>query len=181
MTKIFILLVFLVVVSGVVFINQNEYRPQNTEEYEIGTEERETGQNTTDDTVEEPEKDRILDLSGRNLSRAPDYIFNLTNLQTLDLSNNNLEGALQAEIRYLQELQVLNLSNNNFTGVPAEIGQLKKLQELNLSNNQLTGLPYELGNLSNLKVLDLSGNSYSQQDLNSIKNSLPDTVVIKTD
>lgn len=123
----------------------------------------------------------ILDLSNQNLSKAPEYIFDKTNAEELDLSNNNIEGSLQAEIRHLQNLKVLNLSNNKFSGVPAEVGQLSKLEILNLSNNKITGLPYELGNLSNIKMLDLTGNNYSKQDLTIIKDKLPKTTIIKVD
>ena len=123
----------------------------------------------------------VLDLSGQELKKIPDYVFNKTDIQKLDLSNNNLGGSLQAEVRQLQNLKVLNLSNNHFAGVPAEIGQLKNLEELNLSNNQITGLPYELGKLSNLKVLDLRGNDYSKADLEIIKKTLPSTTAVLTD
>lgn len=123
----------------------------------------------------------VLDLSGQELKRIPDYVFDKTDIQRLDLSNNNLGGSLQAEVRQLKNLKVLNLSNNHFAGVPAEIGQLKNLEELNLSNNQITGLPYELGNLSKLKVLDLRGNDYSQADLEIIKKTLPATTKVLTD
>jgi len=91
---------------------------------------------------------QTLDLSGSGLTSTPEYIFSRTTITQLDLSNNELEGSLPAEVRQLANLKMLDLSNNNFTGVPAEIGQLQKLEVLNLSNNQLTGLPYELGNLS---------------------------------
>jgi len=123
----------------------------------------------------------VLDLSGQELKKIPDYVFTKTDIQKLDLSNNNLGGSLQAEVRQLQNLKTLNLSNNHFAGVPAEIGQLKKLEELNLSNNQITGLPYELGNLSNLKVLNVRGNDYSKADLEIIKKTLPSTTEILTD
>lgn len=123
----------------------------------------------------------VLDLSGQELKRIPDYVFNKTDIQRLNLSDNNLGGSLQAEVRQLQNLKALDLSNNHFAGVPAEIGQLKNLEELNLSNNQITGLPYELGNLSKLKVLDLRGNKYSQADLEIIKKTLPTTTKVLTD
>lgn len=123
----------------------------------------------------------VLDLSGQGLSKAPTYIFDRDDLEELNLSNNNLTGALQAEVRHLINLKVLNLSNNQFTGVPAEIGQLKNLEILDLSNNNLTGLPYELGNLSNLKVLNLKGNNYSVSDLNIIKANLSSGVIIQVD
>ncbi len=121
----------------------------------------------------------VLDLSGQGLTKAPNYIFARTDIEELNLSNNALDGALQAEVRHLQNLRVLNLSNNTFTGVPAEIGQLKNLEVLDLSNNKLTGLPYELGNLSKLKLLDISGNAYSEADLAKIRASLPASTVIK--
>ncbi len=146
------------------------------------------GRPTTENTKSKEEsiiptdttKGAALDLSGQNLTKAPEYIFTQVTLVVLDLSDNKLSGALQAEIRHLQNLKALDLSHNNFTGVPAEIGQLKNLETLNLSNNQLTGLPYELGNLSRLKLLDLSGNAYSEADLSKIRENLPSSTIIKT-
>lgn len=125
-------------------------------------------------------KGETLDLSNQGLKKAPSYIFDRTNIESLDLSSNQLEGALQAEIRHLSNLKVLDLSDNKFTGVPAEVGQLKNLEVLDLSNNLLTGLPYELGNLSKLKLLDISGNKYSEADLNVIRKSLPSFTIVKT-
>ncbi len=119
-----------------------------------------------------------LDLSNQGLKSVPSYVFSETNLQELNVSNNQLTGAIQAEIRQLTKLKVLNASNNLMTGVPAEIGQLTNLEVLDLSNNKLTGLPNELGNLQNLKTLNLSGNQYSVQDLNGIRSKLPSTVNI---
>ena len=124
---------------------------------------------------------KSLDLSGKNLTKIPDNIFSQTDIQILDVSNNKLTGAIQAEIRQLANLRILNASNNLMTGVPAEIGSLQKLEILDLSNNRLTGLPYELRNLKNLKLLDLSQNQYSQQDLDNIKSKLPATTQVIAD
>ena len=140
-----------------------------------------TSQINTNDNEPELRSTEVLDLSGQGLTKTPGYVFDRTDIQKLDLSNNNLDGSLQAEVRHLQNLKVLDLSNNQFTGVPAEIGQLKNLEMLNLSNNQLTGLPYELGNLANLKVLDLRGNNYATADLEMIKKNLPSTIKVLTD
>ncbi len=82
----------------------------------------------------------------------------MTDLISLDLPHNSLEGALQSEVGHLENLEILNLSNN-----------------------LLMVLSYELGNLSNLKLLDVSGNSYSEADLNRIRSSLPTSAVIKTE
>lgn len=126
------------------------------------------------------ENNNKLNLSGQKLDKIPENIFNQTSLIELNVSNNELTGSIQAEIRKLENLEILNASNNKMTGVPAEIGQLKNLQVLDLSNNQLTGLPNELGNLRNLRTLNISGNNYSEYDLNGIIKNLPsDTNIIK--
>ncbi len=124
---------------------------------------------------------RTLDMSGGGLTKVPGSVFEQSDLETLNVSNNNLSGSLQAEVRFLVNLRTLDLSDNNFTGVPAEVGQLSKLEVLDLSNNPLSGLPYEIGNLKNLKVLDLRGTNYAPQDLEVIRKGLPNSVDIKVD
>jgi len=128
--------------------------------------------------VQKPQTNKKLDLSNRNLQKIPEYVFNQKGLEELNVSGNQLTGAIQTEIRQLQNLKILNASNNQMTGVPAEIGQLQNLQVLDLSNNQLTGLPYELGNLQNLKILNISGNNYSKLDLSIIQEKLPKSINI---
>mgnify|MGYP002398143817 CR=1 FL=1 len=120
-------------------------------------------------------------LSEKKLTEVPQHVLSNTRLEVLDLSHNNLEGALPAEIRHLSKLQILDISHNNFTGVPAEVGQLSNLIELNLSYNNLTGLPHEIGNLHKLEVLDVRGNEYSEFDMEIIRKSLPSTTKILTD
>lgn len=120
-----------------------------------------------------------LDLSGGGLKSVPSYVFNRTELTELDVSDNDLTGSLQAEIRHLRNLQVLDASGNEMTGVPAEIGQLSGLSDLDLSENMLTGLPFELGNLQNLRRLDLRGNAISKQDLDAIRAKLVGTEILE--
>ncbi len=167
MTKIFVVVALvLVVVVGFIVLKQKDGGVTGTISSTISGNDADNG---------------VLDLSGQELKMIPDYVFKKTDIQKLDLSNNNLGGSLQAEVRQLQNLKTLNLSNNHFAGVPAEIGQLKNLEELNLSNNQITGLPYELGNLSKLKILNLRGNDHSKADLEIIKKTLPATTEVLTD
>ena len=119
---------------------------------------------------------KTADYSGKGLAKFPKEVLGQTNLVILDISDNNLTGALPAEIRHLTKLEELNASNNKMTGIPAEIGQLSKLKTLNYANNQITGLPLELGNLTQLDVLDLRGNpNVSQYDLSLIRPKLPNT------
>lgn len=168
----YLILVALIVLlgAGFGFSKKNDITSNNTD-VELN------GQTDKKDTTYSSNK--ILNLSKRNMTKVPMDIFSLVETEELNLSGNNLEGSLPAEVRHLENLKILNLSNNKFTGVPAEIGQLKKLEVLDLSNNSLTGLPYELANLSNLKTLNLSGNNYSEEDLENIKRNLsPSTVII---
>ncbi len=118
-----------------------------------------------------------LDWSARGLTTIPSEVFGRTDLERLDLSDNRLTGAPQAEIRHLQALRELDLSGNRLTGLPAELGQLKNLEILDVSDNNLTGLPMELGQLTQLRMLDISGNPYSEQDLNAIAAKLPNTEI----
>lgn len=120
-----------------------------------------------------------LDLSGTGLKSVPSYVFQRTELKELNVSDNNLTGALQAEIHQLKNLQILKASGNEMTGVPAEIGQLSELREIDFSENKLTGLPSELGNLQNLRLLDLRGNMISKQDLDAIRARLTQVEILE--
>ncbi|MDO8584339.1 MAG: leucine-rich repeat domain-containing protein [bacterium] len=117
------------------------------------------------------------DLSNRGLTAIPQSVFTRKEITTLDLSNNQLANAPQAEIRQLVNLVTLDLSGNKLTGLPAELGQLRKLETLDVSNNSLTGLPLELGNLTQLRILDVSNNPYSVKDLEQIASKLINTEI----
>ena len=120
-----------------------------------------------------------LDLSNKGLTATPSWVFDRTSLETLDLSGNDLAGALPSQIGHLINLRTLNASHNRMTGVPAEIGQLQHLEYLDLSYNQLTGLPHELGNLQQLRILNLTGNpGVSSLDLAYIRTHAPKTTEI---
>ena len=102
-----------------------------------------------------------LKLDNNQLTGAiPAELGDLANLQNLFLDNNQLTGAIPAELGDLANLQNLYLNNNQLTGaIPAELGDLANLQNLFLNNNQLTGaIPAELRDLANLQNLYLSHN-----------------------
>ena len=80
----------------------------------------------------------------------------------LDLSNNNLSGAIPPEIGDMSNLVSLDLSGNDLSGkIPAAVGNLVNLDSLNLADNRLSGqIPPSLGGIINLK-LSLSGNEFT--------------------
>lgn len=104
-----------------------------------------------------------LDLSGgwqkdsTKLTRVPEWLGQLTQLESLNLSNNELI-ALPESLGQLTQLQSLNLSNNQLIALPESLCQLKQLQSLNLLNNQLLVFPESLCQLKRLNVLDMSIN-----------------------
>ncbi|XP_017754347.1 PREDICTED: leucine-rich repeat-containing protein 70-like [Eufriesea mexicana] len=90
---------------------------------------------------------------------------NLHSLQSLDLSNCNLEGHnLSAEaFKNTSKLRVLNLSGNPMlaTDLPVLLLHLPKLHKLSLSNCNLRRLPNAFHIFEHLEELDISHNPLS--------------------
>ncbi|KAL0741112.1 hypothetical protein Bca4012_082625 [Brassica carinata] len=104
----------------------------------------------------------ILDLSS---NRFNDSIFPFLNgvasLKTLFLQSNLIEGPFLAEEQKdLTNLELLDLSLNNLKGSLSDFNHLKKLKTLNLSSNYLSSSMelQELKDWTNLELLDLSRN-----------------------
>jgi Leucine-rich repeat (LRR) protein len=122
---------------------------------------------------------KVVNLSGQGLTRVDTKIFDNRSIEELDLSNNNLTGALPSEIGKAKNLRILKAADNQLTGIPAEIGQLTKLETIDFSNNKIDTMPNELANLKNsLKTLNLSGNTYNADYQARIKAMLPSTNVM---
>ena len=98
-------------------------------------------------------------------------IAELTELRTLHIRHNELEGEIPPELGRLSKLESLYIGgiwdgqdgDSRLSGrIPPELGSLSKLRFLDLSANELHGeIPPELGELSNLESLYLGDNELS--------------------
>lgn len=116
---------------------------------------------------------RFIDLSQNALISTPS-LKNYTRLTTLDLKRNRLYGDIGSQIFEASLLETLDLSDNNIESLTPEIGNLKKLKSLNLGGNKIESLPAELGGLENLEFLNLSSNRFLFKEG---KVGIPDTIV----
>ena len=91
------------------------------------------------------------------LKKLPSSIYNLENLEALDLSSTELTiKKLPKAIGNLIKLTKLILPES-LEILPESIGDLKNLEILDLYGTEVKVLPETIGNLKNLKELNLSG------------------------
>eukprot|EP00644_Phytophthora_capsici_P012617 jgi/Phyca11/567013/estExt2_Genewise1.C_PHYCAscaffold_230220 len=98
-----------------------------------------------------------LVISGNKLSRLPNSITLLENLEALHIDENQLEY-LPERIGNLRKLHVLNAHSNQLASLPPSFGSLENMQNLDLKKNRLESTGDALGTLSRLKFLDLRQN-----------------------
>ncbi|KAL4288696.1 hypothetical protein HN51_056286 [Arachis hypogaea] len=105
---------------------------------------------------------QVLDLSNNNLNQGIlSWISNLSRtLVQIDLRSNFLQGEVPEMLSRIQNLQSLVLQRNQLSGeLPDSLGKLEHLEVLDLSNNTITGpIPSSLANLSSLRTLNLGHN-----------------------
>ncbi|KAF4398958.1 hypothetical protein G4B88_023552 [Cannabis sativa] len=127
----------------------------------------------------------VLDISFNNFqSSVPNWVFNLSNLASLNLRENNFEGPLPSalNLRNLVDLslstnafdasiachfqnstslKVVDFSSNSFhSTIPTCIYGINSVERLNLGGNDLHGIiSSAIGNLTSIVYLDLSYNS----------------------
>ncbi|URE12207.1 LRR receptor-like serine threonine-protein kinase [Musa troglodytarum] len=101
-----------------------------------------------------------IDLSKNQINGTlPTSLEHVTNLATLKLSMNLLEGPIPRLPPYLSYLY---LYNNSFSGSLSSISLTLELRLLDLSYNHINGsIPSFICNLTHLRILDLSSNQIS--------------------
>ena len=102
----------------------------------------------------------MLNLGNNLFGYVPAELYNISSLRTLDLSNNNITGAIPSRIgNTLPTLEKLIASGNRINGsIPASLTNASKLQVIDLSYNSLAGSVPLLGSLHGLLLLDLQSN-----------------------
>ncbi|RVW12230.1 Receptor protein-tyrosine kinase CEPR2 [Vitis vinifera] len=95
--------------------------------------------------------------------RDPPELANLTLLQEIDISENQLYGKLPEEIGRLKKLVVFESYDNNFSGeIPAAFGDLSNLTGFSIYRNNFSGeFPANFGRFSPLNSFDISENQFS--------------------
>lgn len=104
----------------------------------------------------------LLELNQNNFGGVlPASISNLSSkLAEFSVSYNQIYGNLPEGIWNLVNLEALYLVGNQFSGIiPPEIGRLQKLQQLAFEENEFSGIiPYSIGNLTLLSRITLAEN-----------------------
>lgn len=117
-----------------------------------------------------------LNLSGQNLTELGE-IDKLDSLVSLDLSRNQLDSVFQLEYSPSRlTLRSLDLSDNEIMEITA-LGSLSALEEIDLSGNNISSLQ-ALYRLKGLKTLNISGNPLTQEQVDALREALPDCEVI---
>lgn len=108
----------------------------------------------------------VLNLSFNEIFEIPDFsLQTLTSLRELYISGNQISTIPSDDLVVLQELRILHLNSNKLTTLPTELGKLKKLANLDVGNNVLK---YNIANWHydwnwnmnpELRYLNLSGNT----------------------
>ncbi|NQZ77836.1 MAG: VCBS repeat-containing protein, partial [Ekhidna sp.] len=131
----------------------------------------------------------VLGLANNQVTSLPDEIAQLSNLRSLYIDGNEIEGAIPVALGSLITLEEIYAQRNRFTGsIPDALGNLENLYALWLSDNKLSGeVPTAITSLSNLQTFNLSGNQLTNlpdlTDLTSLsfldvsRNYLPLTTI----
>ena len=115
-----------------------------------------------------------ISLFGRGLSDIQPLI-KFRKLEVLDLGSNEIENIYV--FQYLDcPLRELRIANNRISD-PTALMYLESLEILDISGNSITSLS-PIKQLKNLKKLNVSGNPLSQEEVDALRNELPNCEVI---
>jgi Leucine-rich repeat (LRR) protein len=101
-----------------------------------------------------------LDANGNRITTLGDSLKSGTNLEVLEVYNNQIKTIGAGVLPALTNLNTLNLFNNKMMKLPADIGQLTNLEEVNISANKLMMLTDDhFAGWASVKILNLYDNN----------------------
>ena len=99
-----------------------------------------------------------LSLKKNKYTTIPEEIWEMRNLEYLDLSKNKIDS-ISSRIKELTKLRVLKLSKNKISSLPSAIYELKNLEILIIGDNEIAYISPFIEKLNKLKYLDLYRNN----------------------
>lgn len=131
-----------------------------------------------DEALEHPEKVYNLSLTWMKLKEFPEGIFKLTNLQHLDLMDNEIRS-ISPEIAKLKNLQILFLSNNKLEALPEDIKGMEHLEVLHLERNRFESLPTWIAEMKKLNKVGLRENKISEEAIKALNEKYKNIEITK--
>ncbi|KAL2538741.1 LRR receptor-like serine/threonine-protein kinase GSO2 [Forsythia ovata] len=123
-----------------------------------------------------------IDMGSNNFTGVvPSWLGTIPELQHIFLDNNSLSGSIPISLLHNKsKLQTLQLTDNFLNGnIPQEIRNLSTLEYLYLGSNMLTGsIPFGIFNMSSLRELHLTNNSLSGWLPNDICDGIPELTIL---
>ena len=102
-----------------------------------------------------------LNLNGMELTELPNSLWELTKLQSLELSQNKLM-VLPDAIEKLTNLRELSIYDGVLRSIPTSIKKLQNLKHIGIGNNELEEFPEGIKYLNGLEVLEIYENKIEQ-------------------
>ena len=124
---------------------------------------------------EQPSNAKSLDLSSREIVDITG-IDQMTELETVDLSGNNINNIYILQYSPSRDtIRTLNLADNRLADISA-LASLTAIESLDLRINNISSLT-PLMNLQTLRLVYLGGNPLSEQQVQALREALPDCTV----
>jgi Leucine-rich repeat (LRR) protein len=117
-----------------------------------------------------------LKISTNKILQLPTEFENLQYLESLTLEAPQLSH-LPKEIFALKSLKKLKVSNAKIGEIPSQISNLLALEDVYLYGNAITEIPKELSQLNKLQKINLQANPLTDKAKQTLKESLPQTVI----
>lgn len=112
-----------------------------------------------EDDIIEIDKDNRIDARYRGWEHLDSNLFKFTQVESLDVSFNQLKNLPEEIGTCLRRLVRLNCSCNRISQLPMTFCRLSKLKELKANGNAMKNLPENIGNMPKLSTLILSENA----------------------